>query len=130
MTEFNISQAAKVVKKDRKTIQRYLQKGKLSCRVDAQGQKLIEVSELERVFGKIPHPSSVSQPGLMSQKGSSYTTEHETSLLKEKIALLESKISFLESHIEDLKEQRKQWQEQANKLLLTQKNSWWNRLKK
>lgn len=52
MPELNATQAAKLYGKSRMTIWRYVTSGKLSSRVGGDGQRLIDLSELIRVFGE------------------------------------------------------------------------------
>lgn len=47
----SISAASRIVNKGRATIARHLKSGKLSCELSADGSKLIDASELIRVYG-------------------------------------------------------------------------------
>lgn len=53
MALLNISAAARATGKDRTTIHRKLKSGELSATVGPDGSKLIDTSELERVFGAL-----------------------------------------------------------------------------
>lgn len=57
MPQLPISQAAKRVGRDRKTLYRLVAQGKLSVTTSATGQKQVDTSELIRVFGEL-HPES------------------------------------------------------------------------
>lgn len=50
-TRYNITDAHRVTGKSRTTLQRHLKTGRLSATVDEQGNKLIDASELIRVYG-------------------------------------------------------------------------------
>ena len=52
-TKVNISQAARLTGKDRKTIQRHMEKGTLSFERDRGGKRLVDIAELQRVYGEI-----------------------------------------------------------------------------
>lgn len=53
MALLTVSQAAKITGKNRSTIQRYIQSGKLSASRDAAGVHVVDTTELVRVFGNI-----------------------------------------------------------------------------
>lgn len=56
MPELNATQAAKLYGKSRMTIWRYVTSGRLSSRIGDDGQRLIDLSELIRVFGEPNRP--------------------------------------------------------------------------
>ncbi len=58
MAVHNVTDSALLVKKSRKTIQRYMANGKLTVTRDRFGNPQIDTAELVRVFGKV---SQVSQ---------------------------------------------------------------------
>lgn len=53
MVMLSISGAARAAGKDRGTIKRYINSGKLSCSKDAAGNPQIDTAELLRVFGTL-----------------------------------------------------------------------------
>lgn len=53
MTKLNLSQAAKVVGKNRVTLWRHINAGKLSAERDRDGNPLVDTSELLRVYGEL-----------------------------------------------------------------------------
>lgn len=64
MPLISIAEAAKLTGKDRRTIERHLKSGLLSCTTDAARRRVIEISELMRVFGELSHhvaPTNVAQ---------------------------------------------------------------------
>ncbi len=50
-TKYSISAAQRITGKSRTTIAKHIKQGKLSCESDATGKKLIDASELLRVYG-------------------------------------------------------------------------------
>ena len=50
-TKYSISASHRITGKSRTTISKHLQEGKLTCEVDEHGNKLIDASELLRVYG-------------------------------------------------------------------------------
>jgi hypothetical protein len=53
MTELSISQAARAAGKTRATLYKYIKSGSLSVRTSPAGKKVIDSSELIRVFGEL-----------------------------------------------------------------------------
>jgi len=51
-----LTECAKLANVSRRTIQRYIKSGKLSCKKNEHGNPEIETSELIRVFGNVSHP--------------------------------------------------------------------------
>lgn len=66
MAAVSVSEAARLTGKNRKTIQRAVADGKLSKSQDAAGRVSIDVSELERVFGKLSPTVAAQSHGQMS----------------------------------------------------------------
>ena len=57
MSKVSISEASRLTNKTRKTIYKYIQDGLLTVSIDTQGKKVIDISELIRVFGEIKMPA-------------------------------------------------------------------------
>lgn len=58
MAKITLSEAARLYKKDRRTIQRHISQGRLSADSIRDGKRLIETAELLRVYGE---PNSMPQ---------------------------------------------------------------------
>lgn len=58
MAKLNLSQAAKAVGKNRVTLWRHINTGKLSAERDRDGNPLVDTSELLRVYGEIKEPAT------------------------------------------------------------------------
>ena len=58
MAKVTIKKASELTGKHKRTIQRYVLSGKLSYTTNSQGFKVIDTSELIRVFGELSHPVS------------------------------------------------------------------------
>ena len=82
----NISEAARMASKTRRTIYKHINQGKLSTTRDSKGNKGIEVSELIRLYGDDVKPSSVKRDGNGIQ------AEYTTVCNDEKLDLLLKKI--------------------------------------
>ena len=95
MTRLNISQAAKVVGISRKTMQAHIKKGKISCDVDEDGRKWIDVSELARGYENLDVEAIQGVTG-NGAKSTQHYTPNDTPFLREKISMLEQRIVGLE----------------------------------
>lgn len=101
MTKLNITQAAKAVGVSRKTMQRHIRLGKVSCEVDSKGHKLIDVSELVRVYGELKtddSPSPVTQAGQKTQ----YDMSNVAPIFERQIRNLEEQVEELRKDKERL----------------------------
>ena len=104
-TKFNISEAARVTGKGRSTIQRYIKSGKLSSEPSGDGGKVIEATELIRVFGELRIPDAADgagQKGPMEQRD----TSERVSLLQQQVKYLERENEELHTDKEDLKREK------------------------
>jgi len=73
MFKFNLTEASKIVGISRKSIQRKVNSGQISCITGERNQKLIDASELIRVFGNIKLPE---QENIHAQKKAMSTLVH------------------------------------------------------
>lgn len=126
MAKVGAQRAAELTARSKSTIQRAMNSGKISYEIDANGRRLIDVSELDRAFGlKQGGASSPSQPQASSveQELEKAANLLEAERLKMRIKMLETQLETAETQIEDLKGQRDQWQKQATQVLLTSQYS-------
>ena len=106
MPKLNISQAARAVGIARNTVQRHIKQGRLSCEVNTQGKKLIDTSELTRVYGELKSDGASDTVQQMSSKLhedtpdtvlQSATRLHQvapesTQLLQQKVGILQANL--------------------------------------
>lgn len=62
MAKLNITQAAHAVGKHRSTLQRHIKDGTLSVEKDGTGNPVIDVSELQRVYGRVEVETDATAP--------------------------------------------------------------------
>lgn len=123
MAKVGAQRAAELTGKSKSTIQRSMNNGKLSFELDANNRRIIDVSELDRVFGlnnSMTTESSTSSAEVEIQKASDMI---EMERMKMRIKMLEEKLYSTEVQLEDLKDQRNQWQKQAQQILITSQYS-------
>ncbi len=121
MPKVGAQKAAHMTGVAKSTIQRAMKSGKLSYEVDEHGQKLIDTSELERVFG-LKNTQSSSDPLIQAelQKAADMI---EMERMKMRIRMLEDQLHTTQNQLDDAKVQRDQWQKQAQQVLLTSQAS-------
>jgi hypothetical protein len=107
MPFISISEAAKLTGKDRRTIERHLKNGLLSCTTDVAHKRVIEISELMRVFGELSHnvaPSNVVQMYDMPQSNVAQN-DGEKIALKAHIQTLEHQLDERTKEARELRAQ-------------------------
>ena len=119
MAKVGAQRAAELTGKSKSTVQRAMKAGKLSFEKDVNGRNVIDVSELERVFGLVPQqePAKVTSNVEAELKKAADMIEAER--MKMTIKMLEEKVESLENQLTDMRGQRDQWQKQAHQVLLT-----------
>jgi len=133
MAKVGAQRAAELTGKSKSTVQRAMNAGKLSFEVDSNGRRLVDVSELDRVFGLQPQGNNTSSSGA-SDMGDSNISAMEIELekarhaieierLKMEVRMVGDQLDIALRQIEDLKVQRDLWQKQATQILITSQYS-------
>lgn len=123
MAKVGAQRAAELTGKSKSTIQRAMNSGKLSYEVDNNKRRIIDVSELERVFGLKAPEQPAQQHVSVEQELEKAAQMIEMERMKMRIKMLEDQLEVAQNAIEDLKSQRDQWQKQAQQVLLTSQYS-------
>lgn len=71
MAKLNLTEAAKAAGIGRTTLYNHIKEGKISCEVNEKGKKVIDVTELIRVYGEIKNPETSDERSVERQ------TEHD-----------------------------------------------------
>ena len=126
MAKVGAQRAAELTGKSKSTIQRAMNSGKLSYEKDTNNRRIIDVSELERVYGLANAGSSAQGTGVGA--GAQAELEKakqmlEMERLQMRIKVLEAQLEVAEKMVEDLKDQRDNWQRQAQQVLITSQHS-------
>lgn len=132
MAKVGAQRAAELTGKSKSTIQRSMNAGKLSYEIDANGRRLVDVSELERVFGLEPQGNDNASRPASESNGASFAVELELEKARNAIELerlrmetrmAQEQLDMAQRQIEDLKVQRDLWQKQAQQILITSQYS-------
>ena len=127
MAKVGAKRAAELTGKSKSTVQRAMKSGKLSYEVLDNNRRVVDVSELERVFG-------LEETSTTTTASAKNTNTVETELQKAKdilemermkmrIRSLEDQLHVQTQLVEDMKAQRDNWQKQAQQILLTSQHS-------
>jgi polyhydroxyalkanoate synthesis regulator phasin len=138
-----LQRAAELTGKSRSTIQRAIKSGKLSAEENESGKKVVDVAELEQVYGLVKpekKPANVTS----EEQPTSQLVELQAALerARQKAAVEAEHVEKLKEELAKLKEDRDYWHRQANRLLNEQRQeaeqkveaglrnpiSWFNRL--
>lgn len=118
MAKVGAQRAAVLTGKSKSTIQRAMNSGKLSYELDQNKRRVIDVSELERVFGikqqSLQEPQSAPQ-----QESLSIDEAVEKERMSMTIKMLEQQLSDTQDQLDDIKDQRDKWEKQASQVLIT-----------
>lgn len=122
MSLISIAEAAKLVGKDRKTLYRMADKGRLSLTQNATGEKRVDVAELHRAFGTFATTCHSGTPVTMPQDETTNATggdteirlrlavaEAENAMLKERVVDLQNAMRLLEYSKPEPKSKPKRW---------------------
>jgi chromosome segregation ATPase len=119
MAKVGAQRAAIMTGRSKSTIQRAMKAGRLSFEIDDQGQKLIDVSELERVFGPVTEQEENTSLATVKAEIKRAHDLLEMERLKMRVHSLEDQLHITQVQLDDVKDQRDQWQKQAQQVLLT-----------
>jgi predicted site-specific integrase-resolvase len=91
MSIVTINEASNLVGKSTKTIYRHIDSGKLSCVIDDNGRKMVDISELVRIYGLDLTLAKKDNGVSMSERGNE--VENDIALLEKEIELLKMLLS-------------------------------------
>lgn len=107
MAKVSISEAARLTGKSRTTLHRLIKAGELSTCSGARNAKMVDISELIRVFGDISKPAQEQPFEQVTEQRVTVPpapSEQMVSSLKQEVEHLRTLVSAQESHIDSLKQ--------------------------
>jgi hypothetical protein len=128
MAKVGAQRAAELTGRSKSTVQRAMNSGKLSFEVDANGRRLIDASELDRVFGLLaqtngPAPAAAQQETTSQAELQRAADMLEIERLKMRVRALEEQLDITREQLEDMRGQRDLWQKQSQQILITSQYS-------
>jgi polyhydroxyalkanoate synthesis regulator phasin len=107
MAKVSISEAARLTGKSRTTLHRLIKTGELSTCAGVRNSKMIDISELIRVFGDISAPVTEQYSEQASEQRVTVpdtANEQMINSLKQEVEHLRTLVSAQESHIDSLRQ--------------------------
>lgn len=107
MTKVSISEAARLTGKSRTTLHRLIKTGRLSTCHGARNTRMVDVSELLRVFGALEHSPTEQNSAQVtehSDTGVSAQSEQVIAQLRQEVEHLKTLVSAKDSHIDSLRQ--------------------------
>jgi len=107
MAKVSISEAARLTGKSRTTLHRLIKTGELSTCHGARNARMVDVSELLRVFGSLHKPlpeQDSSQVSEQSDTGAPAQNEQIIMQLRQEVEHLKTLVSAKDSHIDSLRQ--------------------------
>jgi chromosome segregation ATPase len=129
MAKVGAQRAAELTGRSKSTVQRSMNSGKLSFEIDANGRRLIDVSELDRVFGLLPQGAGNGNASPAMQETTSQSELQraadmlEIERLKMRVRALEDQLELTREQLDDMRGQRDLWQKQSQQILITSQYS-------
>ncbi len=123
MTKLNVSQAARATGKNRTMLYRHMSSGKLSAEKDATDNPVIDVSELQRVYGTVKidaAPATVKQtvdaaPATVKQTDEK--PQSDSRRAEAEFQMLQLKLDHAEQERDAERERRQRAENEAERLL-------------
>lgn len=123
MAKVGAQRAAILTGKSKSTIQRAMNSGKLSFELDQNKRRVIDVSELERVFGIKQQNVETATPPAQTTGTQEIIAAVEKERMTMQIKMLEQQLSVSDERLSDLTDQRNKWEKQASQILITSQYS-------
>jgi hypothetical protein len=132
MAKVGAQRAADLTGRSKSTIQRAMNSGKLSFEIDANDRRIIDVSELDRVFGLLPQGNNTGSANGAAPSQQETTSQAELQRaadmleierLKMRARMLEDQLEITREQLEDMRSQRDLWQKQSQQILITSQYS-------
>lgn len=119
MAKLTVQEAADISGKSKATITRAMKSGRLSFELNEQDEKVIDMSELERVYAPFNVKKKSSSEDAVRAELQRAQDMLEVERIKMRVRGLEDQLHMTQQQLEDMKEQRDQWQKQAQQILIT-----------
>lgn len=123
MAKLGIQEAAELSGKTKATIQRAMNSGRISFELNESGDKVIDTSELERVYGPFKSKSASTSEAIIRAELQRAQDMLDVERMKMRVRGLEDQLHMTQSQLDDMREQRDQWQKQAQQILITNQMS-------
>jgi chromosome segregation ATPase len=127
MAQHTVADAAKLVNRDRRTLYKDIQRGRLTATVSATGERQVEPAELIRVYGELSVAEATTATVAERQELTAMATAHDPELaqLRAQVAALEARLADKQQHIEHLAQAMRLLEHRPATEPLPPRRSWW-----
>ena len=104
MAQHSVANAARLVGRDRRTLYKDIQRGRLTATTSATGERQVETAELIRVYGELVVSEETASTVAGAQEPTATVTHQEAELaqLRAQVSALEARLADKQQHIEHL----------------------------
>jgi len=119
MRPVSLAKAAQLAGKSRATIYRLVSQGKISAAQNNKGDKVVDVAELQRVFGDLQTVSNENLKTVSARQDDNLKIQHENALLRAQVESLERENDLLRQQIKNAENQNQRLLALLEQRLLT-----------
>jgi len=116
MAKLNLTQAAKAAGIARGTLYRHIEDGKVSCEKNDNGERVIDTSELLRVYKRL-HNDETSKGDVSNAESEQHGTPHDVQLMQQENEHLKQRLVEVEKDKLERKEREEKLQADNTRLL-------------
>lgn len=127
MAQHSIAAAARLVLRDRRTLYKDIQRGRLTATTSATGERQVDTAELIRVYGELTGVEATAETVAERQEPTVPATALNTELsrLRDQVTALEARLSDKQEHIEHLAQALRLLEHRPTAEPAPPRRSWW-----
>jgi hypothetical protein len=127
MAQHSVAEAAKLVGRDRRTLYKDIQRGRLTATTSATGERQVETAELLRVYGPfvVAMATEATVAGRQQATVSATATDSEISMLRAQVAALEARLEDKQQHIDHLVQAMRLLEHRPDQEQQRPRRRWW-----
>lgn len=121
MSKLSVTEAVKVIPQSESTLRRDMRNGKISFEIDPKGRKLIDVSELARVYGSLNGQNGSHPPESSSEETETANDSHQNGAMNDNdtpkiVELLQNQVAVLTTQLSEAVDREKTLLDLADRL--------------
>jgi hypothetical protein len=127
MAQHSVAEAAKLVGRDRRSLYKDIQRGRLTATLSATGERQVETAELIRVYGEFTVAEETMTTVVERQEPTGLETAHDTEIaqLRAQVTALEARLADKQQHIEHLAQAMRLLEHRPAADPTPPRRSWW-----
>lgn len=127
MAQHSVAEAAKLVGRDRRTLYKDIQRGRLTATVSATGERQVDTAELIRVYGELVGVEATAATVAARQEPTATATAQDAEItqLRAQVAALEARLTDKQQHIEHLAQAMRLLEHRPAPEPAPRRRTWW-----